>query len=554
MLYLYKEISPNLDKKHYYFTTIAQYKNALVSNLVKSITLDNYRINTNIIKVALDSTITETIADKLTYAIDEREDENHVITYFRCYHVNRIVIQSGYVTLYCSVDLWASYLYKATISNLIVNRCNRNIGVGLLDEIAGTKGEATRSYCATTDTSNGPSIPNQLMARNKVYIVFALKYNIEQNNAGSVSQISLCAFNLQTLATALYNANYQAISDSDSEEVKAQKRQNNFNYSIVNPVDFAIDVVSGIYGIVGTNGWGGSGTLNAVVIGVWFADHIVTKTGTSSIQIKSKANWHNFTDVTITPLEVARYEVNKTLTITNDFNKQFYIGTMQNGLKLQRTTQGTINVIIKIIPANDKLKVIAYQGDNQQDITEAFSTTTGTTDGDVTAERQTLEIVQNSIKYIGAGLAIAKGVKAGGIASVIAYQGGASAVVGSLERSGHIGSIVNGGDGALSYWRNFTGMDTTTPTSNLATPITNPYMINAYESINDEKANARINGASFSELTTFASVFSASLLGTGTLSDTYIKATCNVENIPTDAIDLIKSKLQNGIYLVNLTT
>lgn len=551
MLSLYKEITPNLDNKHYYFSSITRYKTALASKLVKSVTLDNYRINANIIKIKLDATLTEAIADTLTYAIDEREDANHVVTYFRCYHVNRVVIQSGYVALYCSVDLWASYFYKAKISNLVVTRCNRSVGTGLLDEIAGTKGNATRAYCSTTGTSGSN---NELMARNNVYIVFALKYNIEQNTAGSINRIGLFALKIQELVRWLYDANKQTIGEQDDAATIASKKQNNFNYSIVNPIELAIDVVSGIYGIEGHNMWGGSGTLNAVVIGAWFSDSVVTKQP-GNIKIKSKPNWHNFSSITIqSPYEVVTAESNKTLTIVNDFNCEFYVGTKQNGLKLQRTNETNISVVIKTIASNDKLKVIAYQGDNQQDITDAFSVVLGTTDGDVTAERQALEIVQNSIKFIGAGLAVAKGVNAGGLASVIAIQGAGSTIAGSLERNQHIGSMVSGGDGALAYFRVFTGQDFDNPTNNLSTPVTNPYVINKYESINDEKANVRLYGAKFSELTTFASVFSASLLGTGTLTDTYIKANCNVEDIPTDAIDLIKSKLQNGIYLTNLNT
>ena len=552
MLHLYKNITPNTDDRHYYFTTPTQYKNAITSNLVKSVALDNYRINTNVIKVALDNTLTEAIADTLTYAIDERV-ENNVITYFRAYHVNRIAIQSGYVILYCSVDNWASYLYKATISNLNVTRCNRNIGTGLLDQLQGTKGNATRSYCETTGTSAWNTTPNMLMERNRVYIVFALKYNIEQNNAGSVSKIGLYAFNIQNLVTRLYNANKQTIDEEhDSEEVKAQKRAHNFNWSIVNPVELALDVVSGIYGIVGTSMWGGSGTLNAVVIGAWFSDSIITTS--SNLDIKSKAHWANFYDVVLTPYEVARIEVTKTLTIANNFDKQLYVGTLQNGLKLQRTTEATISVCIKTIPSNDKLKVIAYQGDTQQDITDAFSTTIGITDGDVTAERQVLEVVQNSIKFIGAGLAMAKGVASGnGLAVAMGVQGFANTLAGSLDRSQHSGNMVSGGDGAIAYWRNFTGSDYNNPTNNLSTPVTNPYVINAYESINDEKANVRLVGAKFSELTTFASVFSASLMGTGAITATYIQASCNVDNIPTDASDIIKLKLSNGIYLVNLS-
>lgn len=535
MLYLYKNITPNTDDKHYCFNNPSIFINALTANLVKSVSLDNYRINTNIIKIALDNVLTESIADMLTYAIDVHED-NGTITYFRCYHVDRINIQSGYVSLYCSVDLWASYFYKATFSNFVVTRCNRNIGKGILDDIKGTTGAPTRTYCATYGTINGPSIANQLLTRNLVYIVFALKYNISQNVAGAVNRIGLFAFNLQDLVQKLYNAQ----SDDDP---------NKPYYAMVNPVELAIDVVSGIYGIVGRNMWGNA-TLNAVVIGAWITDNVVAVEATN-VTIKSKPNWNNFTDITIIPYQVALVEKTKTLTITNDFNKQHYVGAMQNGLKLQRTTEATINVTIKTIPSNDKLKIIAYQGDNQQDITEAFSVTLGTTDGDVTAEREALEVVKTSIKYFGAGLALAKGGSAGGIAGVIALQGATSAVASDLERSQHIGNMVSGGDGAIAYYRIATG-NTGDPAGAIAFPITNPYVINGFESVNDENANARTYGASFNELTTLTYVLTCTLLGTGLNNDTYIRANCSVDNIPNDASEYIKSKLQNGIYLVNL--
>ena len=535
MLYLYKNITPNTDDKHYCFNNPSVFINALTSNLVKSVSLDNYRINTNIIKIALDNTLTESIADMLTYAIDVHEN-NGTITYFRCYHVDRINIQSGYVILYCSVDLWASYFHKATFNNFVVTRCNRNVGKGILDEIKGTRGAPTRTYCATYGSLDGPSIANQLMTRNLVYIVFALKYNIAQNIAGAVDRVGLFAFNLQDLVQRLYNAQ----SDNDI---------NKPYYAMVNPVELAMDVVSGIYGIVGRNMWG-SATLNAVVIGAWFSDNIGAVEATN-VTIKSKPNWNNFTDITIIPYEVALVEKTKTLTIVNDFNKQLYVGTMQNGLKLQRTTEATIDVTIKTIPSNDKLTIIAYQGDNQQDITDAFSVTLGTTDGDVTAEREALEVVKTSIKFFGAGLAIAKGGSAGGLAGVIALQGATSVVANDLERSGHIGNMISGGDGAIAYYRIATG-NTGNPAGAIAFPITNPYVINGFDSVNDENANVRLYGAMFSELTTLTHVFTCSLMGTGSNNDTFIRANCSVDNIPNEASEYIKSKLQSGIYLVNL--
>lgn len=529
MLYLYRNITPNYNDKHYYFTNISTYRGALASNLIESVNIDNYRINTNIIKVTLSNTITEAVADTITYAIDERSG------YFRAYHVNSVLIQSGYVILNCSIDLWASYLYNASFTNFNIMRCNRNVGVGLLDEIKGTHNAPSRSYCAVSGYSTGDN--NEYYDITKVYCVFALKFNIQQNSAGAVSRIKLFAVSLYDIKLMLFNAN-----------------GGTFAYSIVNPVELVQDFVAGIYGIEGSNMWGISGTLNAVVLGAWLTD-LVAVTSQNNVTIKSKANWVNFTDVSIMPYEVITSEVTRTMTITNDFDKQLYIGTRQNGLKLQRTTEATISVNIKCIPSTDKLTIIAMQGDNQEDITNAFALTLGTADGDVTAERQALEVVQNSIKFIGAGLALAKGVSSGeALAGVIGMQGVANTIAGSMERSTHIGSMVKGGDGAIAFYRIFTGQDTTTPLNNLSTPITNPYVINAYASINDEKVNARLYGAKFSEkLAGIDSVFTYSLLGTGNNDDaTFIQASCNVNNIPTDASDVIKTKLQNGVYVISL--
>lgn len=543
MLYLYKEITPNLDNKHYYFTTISQYKNALSSKLVKSISLDSYRINTNLIKVKLDNVLTENIADQITYAIDERE-ENGTIVYFRAYHVNRITIQSGYVSLYCSVDLWASYLIKAQLSNINVLRCNRRIGTGILDEIDGTKGSVTRTYCATTGTSDGPSgTSNELMARENVYIVFALKYNIAQNSAGAVSRIGLYAFKIKNLVTRL---------------LVAQENPNDFYYTIVNPVDLAIDVVSGIYGITGTNMWGGSGTLNAVVIGAWLTD-LVSAIESTDIEIKTKPNWHRFEDVTLTPYEIITTEVTRNITIQNDFNKQLYFGTKHNTLKLQRTTEENITITLKMLPSSDKITIIACQGDTQQDITDAFSVVVGMTDGDITTERQVLDVLQNSIKGVAGAIALGKGVASeNGFATALGVTSLASGVADEIGkgRNTHVGSMVKGGDGVLAFWRVFTGQDTENPLTNLGTPVHNPYLLSMYESINDEKVNVRLYGAKFSEkVTSIESIFNYALMGTGSANDaTFVQANVNVDGIPTEASDKIKATLQKGVYLIKLNT
>ena len=542
MLRIYAGVQPNNAERHYYFDTLEEYKAALSSHLVKSETLDNYRINGNVARLKIDGvSITEASAFSITYLIDETT--NH----YRCYNVINAVIQSGFVILNLSVDLWASYLPMASLSHINVMRSNRRLGVGVLDEINATSGNRERSFAATIGTSGEG---NEYMDISRVNIVFALKYNIQQNNAGSVSRVGLFAFNLLTLKRALYDANKQGGDDPTPAQL-----QNNFNWSIVNPVQFAIDVVSGIYGVEGANMWGISGTLNAAVLGAWLTDNIVV-TSQSNLTIKTKANWQNFNDVTLTPLEVINVITQKTLSFSNDFNKQFYVGTLQNGLKLQRRDAVTNSLIFSTIPSNDKLTFIISDGDNQLDVTAAFSVVVGMTDGDVTAERQVIDVIQNSVKAIGSAIALGKGIASGsGFATAIGINSMAGSLAAEISKSrtSHVGNIVSGGDGLLAYWRLFTGNDMENPENNLTTPVSNPYVINAFASIENEGEHARQSGAKYSvTIAALNNVFDYPLIGSGSSTDTFLQANVCVGGVPTEACDLIRGRLSGGIYLLDV--
>lgn len=542
MLRIYAGVQPNNADRHYYFNTLEEYKAALASHLVKSETLDNYRINGNVARLKIDGvSITEASAFSITYLIDETAN------YYRCYNVIGAVIQSGFVLLRLSVDLWASYLPMASLSHINVMRSNRRLGVGILDEINATSGNRERSFAATIGTSGDG---NEYMDISRVNIVFALKYNIQQNNAGSVSRVGLFAFNLLTLKRALYDANKQG-GDSPTPA----QLQNNFNWSIVNPVQFAIDVVSGIYGVEGANMWGISGTLSAAVLGAWLTDNIAVVSQTN-LKIKTKANWLNFNDVTLTPLEVINVITQKALSFSNNFNRQYYVGTLQNGLKLQRRNVATNSLIFSTIPSNDKLTLIVSDGDNQLDITAAFSVVVGMTDGDVTAERQAIDVIQNSVKAIGSAIALGKGISSGsGFATAIGINSMAGSLAAEIGkgRTSQVGNIVSGGDGLLAYWRLFTGSDTENPENNLTTPVSNPYVINAFVSIDSEDEHARQSGAKYSvTIAALNEVFDYPLLGSGSTTDTYVQASVCVGGVPTEACDLIKGRLGGGIYLLDV--
>lgn len=528
-LYLYEDIQPNYNNTYYLTNSTEDIKTHLTSYLSETVTADNYRVNSNVIKIKNAGT---NLYSNITYAIEEIIEEGSLI-YWRCYHVKSIDYQSSYTILYCEVDIWGTYFHNAKLNNINVNRCNRNIGVGLLDAIASTSGTGTRQYIPMT---NFTTSPHDTWPVEYMNIVFALKYNVAQTLFGdSSTRIGLFAFNLKTLKQALYDAN--------QNEVDA------INYARVNAIDLAIDVVSGIYGIAGTSLWNTQGTLDATVIGAWFTNAVSVKTR-NDITIKSKAMWHNYEDVDLHPYEVIPYEAIYTLSITNDFNKQLYIGTMQNGLKLQRTTETTVTCGLKVIASQDKLQFIAYQGDNQLDITNSFSVVCGTTDAGIATERQILHAVETGAKLIASYVALKN--TASETAKAIGALSLASNLSGSLTPSTHTGNIVNGGDGANALY-NPVPATITNPTTAIAYPLKNPYIINAYTSIDDEKANARIFGARFSEpISSIYNVFSSALLGTGSLASTYIKATCNVDEVPTDACDFIQNVLNSGAYFIDI--
>ncbi len=508
MLYLYKQETPNSDDKYLYFTTTSQYKTALSTNLVASITLDSYRINANTIKVKLSETITEAVADTLTYAIDERLDANNNVSYFRCYHVNSIMIQSGYVILNCRIDLWASYLYKASISNIIVNKCNRNIGIGLYEPIKCTKSETATYFDGNTINPE------------KVSIVFTLSYNVKQNVLNSNSTTQLFAIDVKTL---------KALAT---------------DYPNVSALDIAISFVSGITGVAAT-GWGFNTYNDAQVLSAWLVDNTYLLTNSSNyVSVHSVNEYMASSGVDQNVYAVVPYIFDKTKSITIAPNNEYYVGTRQNGLKLQRTTAATIDVKYRFIYGQSDFKIIVMQGNNMQDITEAFSVDLTINQGNVTgikAVAKTMGIFLNTFSSM-------YGIATGN--ATAAVIGTSNLAKSTLNEAADIkgGKFVNGGDGYLAFYQ--------IASVGLTATLHNPYCILTYESIINEEANARHNGAYYNVVvSSIADIFTASLIGTdNNFTDTYIMASLHVDNIPNEASDFIKQKFASGIYLINLTT
>ena len=195
-LLLYAGITPNANNKHYLYNDIAKFKTALQSYLLKSVTLDNFRINSAVIKVKIDETITTTNYKNVTYAINENDNV--------CYIVKSGILQSGFVIYDCDVDYWGTYIAQASLSHINVLRCNRNIDIGVYDNINTTKNNVQTRFDIPNgdyviDNSTTPSTEyKQYYKFENAYIVFCMTYNIAQTGAGSTSATGMFAFNLKT--------------------------------------------------------------------------------------------------------------------------------------------------------------------------------------------------------------------------------------------------------------------------------------------------------------------------------------------------------------------
>ena len=536
MLYLYKDFTPNQNGVFHYYTSLSTFMTAIASSLETSITETNYRINSEVCKVLIDTTFTEAKAERVTYIIDSQT------SYHRNYHVKKCVFQSGYVIYFLDLDLWGTYIDKAGITNLNVLKCSRNVGKGIYDEPIATDAQTLVYPHIDGVTSTQGTLPlDRLFDVAKACIVFAVKYVTYSQGDANVSTTMLCKMNLKTLKEYVTNLGVTL----------TEKSKRSWN----NAVDLALEVVGGIFGVEATNGYGISTTNAAEVLGAWICeDTYIISGGGLTIGIKTKNNYTG--EITIpssVAVEVVPYRLSRSITIDIfDPNYVYYFGTAQTGVKLQRLTSANSAVQIQYITENTGLKVIASQGDNQQDITSAFAVDVTLVNGDVSAQRLMLHALKTSAQTAVSVWGIMTGKDAFKVAGTLGLmKTGIDLIDPKFERSQ--GKLIDAGDGVTNwrYWISGSTLVEADYAENNSVPVLNPYVITKCATIDDEKKQALYKGANFNVwLSGLADVFTPTFLNTSvTLDYTFVQANANVDAIPSDASAFIQAKLQEGIYL-----
>ena len=513
MLYVYRSISPNKDLQHYYFENAEDYLTFLASRIVKQFELNNYRINTNIIKVKIDSDLTLETTNRLTYAIDVRRDSNNNINYFRAYFINDVSIQSGYAILDCEVDLWGSYIYEASIYDIYIERSNKLLtNYPIYDDI---KAVEEKEYIASVDSDgevNGLATPDYMSFYQEIrryYLVMVVNYNAKQNLTGNDYIATTCcmAIRLDALNTA-YGGSTSTIVASNSA------------------VRLAQDFAGGVFGITANLGHNDANVINAYIV----RDFAVNKTGNFT-SLKSVSLLMGGTELTIQADILGASDYADKLFIRNITpNRQYYFGKVHGGLKLNRIYHGSYtNVYIRFIISASNVEVIAIQGENQEDITSAFMLTITNNVSQTTPLRRIAEAISKTAS-------IAPNVMKG---NAIATAGSLASMVGDFS----IDSKIRGDGDALHTFGSVAG-----------NYVEIPFKATYFISVIDEEHIIKDYGATFNHrfLGGISGIFWASYILSGT-SLTYVKARdAIILGVPKNACEYIANEFKRGIYLQDI--
>ena len=475
-LYIYANILPNYQNStFYYFGNTASYLSELSSNLLKTIELNNYRINGNSAQIKIDNVLTLSNCQNITYLIDYNAEND----YFKCYYVNFIDYQSGYVNLSLNVDFWGTYIYKASIKNLLVTRCNRKIGEGVYDSIKLTN-QKTIENLADAPANNGG-----------LYVLASIMY--------ATGKSSILVNNSST-ALRLYA--FKVNQEEDGKKLQDIVAQ-----------------VAGIYSARAT-----IGDFDTSVIKVFVVPNLTFYTIAEDVPVFNTKT--TTASSTITPdLVVAPGIVTKTFTKTLDANYKYIVGTEFDGLELTNKT-GNTNIYFDYITSYDGLKVNVRQGEKSKEITSSFECIVTTNDGNFTQQQQ----INKGIALIG-GLALSLASPAtSALTATLAVANTFNNL--TIETNGR---IIGSGNG-LATWL-FAPQNT----------LKNGLILQKYKSVVDESQNVDLKGCIFNKLIDFATIFDSNFIGSNIDGLTYIQGSCNINNVPVNAMERLTNELLNGI-------
>lgn len=546
-LNIYTDILPNVDgAPHIYADERQTVLNYLAPHLVSFFTLNNYRINTGVIRVSIEtlsSRLSLADLDHITYLIDyDALDEQG--QYWRCYFVHDAIYQNGYIIMHVDIDFWGTFQPLGFDCNgYKIHRCNRNIGIGVYDEV--TAVNVKDLYDVKPQALTGESTAMTPIIKEMPYGTFA--YADESELAIIFVAHITVARNLAN--TENVNATY--LLGIELDRVRAVYQDAGVDTSNIDGIELAIRLISGIYGITAGNGVDNDAeVVNAFLMpanalyGTGKAYKFVAKTPYTSANNNLVFQCQILNSYTL--YEYVPLPSNKI-----DLNYECYAGVFDDGLKIAKMTKDS-SVVFTYVMNIDGLRVTVRQGDNEKDITDDFAVSlSGNAEG-LDYLQQAGWWLKRIADYVSHGNVTAGTGKSSSYAAAGVSWGASMANLLSRdfsEKTKATGTISKG-DGV----RTFSFYFGTSP-EGTGHYVGWPYYLTRYKSVADEYRHARYYGATFNvDLTDLANLEQYPLLGRDDsakpMTYTYVEADfIGLVNLPRQAHDIIQDKLRRGIYV-----
>lgn len=508
------------------FTDVTNYMLELQPHLLTSIDIDNYRINSNIAKIALKAPLTADNFDTVTYLIDY----DSTTGYFRCYNVVRSDLQS-YAVYMLEVDLWATFIKDCDFSKIHITRCNRRLNqYGIYDDPQNTRGRLNTHAYASSDASWLNPSDAKYAKISELNLVFLLQYNVYQKVFGDdlITKTALFSVNLGDIKTHM--------------DVEKAKQGYDGELDNVTVLDYAINLIGNIYGVAG-----GTGTLDAQVIQAWvIPSPLLQLTSTGGVVLQQELKTYDqYFNSEIPCYASYIYPSKKYLqfnVIEVDINKPTYFGTINNGLKLKKytTTDKKQNVVVQAFIGATTIRIIAFQGEEQKDLTNDFAITLTSSASITTSLREFTRVFSGALN---AGQSMTRSLQKGDVAG--AGLGLAGNIAGMVDMTANTNKAIGNGDAYTIYYR----IEQTLPAY-----LLNPFVVTEFTSTQDVEKHTNLLGATFDYYGISGDALiafdfeSLDMLATGEVEDTYIVASCDIDGVPLQAHTEIGRKLSAGIY------
>lgn len=514
MIEIYRDILPNYENgTHYIYSNVTNYLNMLEPYRVLELESNDYRMNNGILIISATNEAAGAYRH-FTYIFESYRTATGILIR-NFYHVTNVYVQSENIYITVELDIFGKFIRELNYKDLIVKRCNRKINDFMLyDEV-----EQTYNSTGNIDLEDTDTIQDTDMA-----VVFTLVYNSSQALFGN-EQITckrLCAIAMNDLLAAAHS-----------------------DYDNVDAVLKAIDLLGGIHATQSTT----TQELKAKVIKAWLLPKgLVPFSNVKFVNVKTKSDFTNSVDK---DLNACVYFVNTSLRTYNKVIDNLEQGhTSWSSLcpyyhltvgtrgysKLCMRTVTPPRVIYEFSFSNNEVKAVVGFGADQQDITGAFEINMTTNNESETAMEKTATTLT---KIAGGITAAAAGFKAGGVYGALA-AGGLYAVSQLSNTAPLTPPLQTHGDGAFTYSIGY------------GHRVAFPFQINYTQACINQEEIAKLNGAScLVPMSSINDIFNYPLLF-GSDIDTFVIADFKGDGIPAYAVNEIRKKFNDGIYLQKL--